>query len=67
MYWRPFQAKQCVRGLLPHHANERQWSVNNFQSSKSANHDVIWYWLGIIDVMAAIIGEIDSDTVIAPF
>ena len=37
MYWLSFQSKQCRISLLPHHDNERQWSVNDFWSCKSGN------------------------------
>jgi len=66
MYWQSFQAQQYLMSVLPHHENESQQSIIDLYCFKSGNQNVIWLWLNIMNVMAAFIGNRDSDMVIAP-
>jgi len=67
MYWQLLVAKETATRSSPLSENERQWSVNNLRLCKYGNYTVLWSLLGIIDVLAAFIGQRDSNTVIAPF
>jgi len=41
MSWQPFHLKQCKTHMLPHHATERQWSVNNIWSCLLCNQGFV--------------------------
>jgi len=49
------------------HQNERQRSVNDLWYCKYGNYTVIWSLLCITEVLAAVIGNRDSNTVTAPY
>jgi len=61
-YWLSFKAKEIVTRCLPHSENERQRSVNNFESCKLGNWKVTCPLLCITDVLSAFNGERESDT-----
>jgi len=61
-YWLASMAKDRPTHSLPHSGIERQRSINNVWSCKSGNSKAIWSFLSIIKVLAAFIGNKDSDT-----
>jgi hypothetical protein len=67
MYWQLLLVKETATWSSPHSGNERQHSVNDLWLCKYGNYTVLWSLLGIINVLAAFIGNRDSTTVIAPF
>ena len=67
MYWQLLLAKEIALRSSPHSENERQQSVNDLWLSNDGNSTVLWSLLGITDVLPALIGKRDSNTIIAPF
>jgi len=61
-YWPYFKAKEIVTHSLPYSENERQRSINDFESCKSRNWKVTGLVLCITNVLAAFKGQSESDT-----
>jgi hypothetical protein len=67
MYWLLFVAKEIATRSPPHSYHEPQRSVNDLLSCRYGNSQVTWSLLCITDVLAASIGNSDSNTVTGPF
>jgi hypothetical protein len=65
-YWPPLSYKEVATCSLPHPENEHQQSVNDFWFCIIGNQSCEWLWAFINGVLAAFVGQRESDMLPAP-